>query len=539
MRHSFRASNTLVRIFYVLLICFPCTYAFWLALCKLSIVPPRNLLLGGIYAGLLFGGCIFAAKPFRWAEGHRWYHPAVLALLLITAFLVRVWVILKFKNPPVSNYQEAQASAEFLLGQGISIFHPRPPVELSGDDMALYHCIYPSWALYMLVLKNLYALFGSSIYTAQFLNAVLTAGIMAGLYRLCARYLKRPGMGLGAAAAFGFWPVSILSCTLHTPDFFTILLMLLALLAWARAGEQEGLLRRLPWTAAAGLLLGLLNRFKSVAAVLLAALAICELVCRILPALFARRKGFPQALGGGTAVLVSAALCMAAATAGADWAIGQNIGHPPQNLTGWFFYVGLTGEDGMWTPEKQRFRDELLEEYSCDIPAVNQTLQRETLAQIRQDPGGTLGMIGEKTKTFWTDDLDLFWSMYGRTMDHHYDLIKGASRVFYMALMLFVSLGALGLLADSFLSRSAPEAVIRQDFGPPAEGPLRRENRPLFLAALFLFGLALMFLVSEMQIRYKFILGAPLSLMAGYGAYCLRLLPAALGESRRPGARRP
>ena len=45
----------------------------------------------------------------------------------------------------------------------------------------------------------------------------------------------------------------------------------LALLAWARAGEQEGLLRRLPWTAAAGLLLGLLNRFKSVAAVLLAA----------------------------------------------------------------------------------------------------------------------------------------------------------------------------------------------------------------------------------------------------------------------------
>ena len=143
MRHSFRASNTLVRIFYVLLICFPCTYAFWLALCKLSIVPPRNLLLGGIYAGLLFGGCIFAAKPFRGAEGRRWYHPAVLALLLITAFLVRVWVILKFKNPPVSNYQEAQASAEFLLGQGISIFHPRPPVELSGDDMALYHCIYP------------------------------------------------------------------------------------------------------------------------------------------------------------------------------------------------------------------------------------------------------------------------------------------------------------------------------------------------------------------------------------------------------------
>lgn len=523
MRSSFSLSNALTRIFYALLLCFPCGYAFWLALCKLSIVPPRNLLFGAIYAAILFGGCVFAARPFRWAERRTWYHPAVLALILLAALLVRVWVILKFQNPPVSNYWEAHAAAESLLNQGISIFHPRGQVELANDELALYHCIYPSWALYMLVLKNVYAIFGSSIYTAQFLNAALTMGIMAALYRLCARWLKRPGLGLGAAAVFGFWPVSILSCTLHTPDFFTILLMLGVLLAWFRAEERDApWWKRFPWIAAAGLMLGLLNRFKSIAAVLLAALAIYEIICWILPALAARKKGFLKALGSGALALGTAAACMALATGAADWAIGRNIGHPPQNLTGWFFYVGLTGEDGMWTPEKRDFRDGLLVQHDYDIDAVNEALRAETAAQVRRDPGGTLRMIGEKTKTFWTDDLDLFWSMYGRTMDHHYDLIKGASRVFYMGLLLFAAFGALGLLADSFLPQGAPRAVLRTKSGLPEAGPLREENRALFLSALFLFGMALMFLVSEMQIRYKFILGAPLSLLAAYGAYCLR-----------------
>lgn len=542
MRKELTLSHILIKLFCVLLVWFPCQYAFGLAWNQLAEVPPDVVFLGGLYSAAVFGVCLWVAFPMHFlplggdnapgrlsaqgiflrsadhfGEGRlsAGAGAKLLVFLIALACLVRIWVILAFANPPLSNYGEAHNTAIALLEQGISVFRPHAPTDLATDATALYHTLYPSWALYMLVLKNVYAVFGTSIYVGQYLNVFLTAVIMAALYWLCVRFLKNPGLGLAAAVLFAFWPTSILFCMLHSPDYFTILFVILCLFLWGWTEEKretfcwwQHLLRLL----AVGVSLGILNRFKSVALVVLVALLIYEVVFHLLPAIVQRirekKAGILAALAQGALTIAAVALFMTGTTKAIDLAIGLNIGHVPQNLTGWFFYSGLTGEDGMWTEQKRDYRDKLLVDYNYDIDAVNRVLMRDTLTELDINTRGTYDMILEKTEAFWQDDLDIYRFMYGGTMNHLYDLIKGSTRVFYMVFLFFMMVGAVGLLLSPICGKTL----------------LDKERRPLLLASLILYGFALMFLVSEMQLRYKFILAAPFALLAGSGAEFLKTL---------------
>jgi len=500
----------LKKVFYLLMGWFPCQFAFSLAWGKVLEVQADFVFLGALYSLFAFGAALRLGFPkggLTAGSGAR-----LLPFLCLAAALVRIWVILVLQNPPLSNYWEAHESAVLLLSEGTSILHPRPETELTPGSLALYHTVYPCWALYMLVLKNVYGVFGASILVGQYLNVFLCVAVMIICYAIGVKCLKSPGTGLAAAGIFGFWPAGIFYSVLHSPDYCILLLTGIFLLLWHWSESRREntkwwarLLRLIP----VGVTLGVLDRFKSIALIFLTALLIYEGVCHVLPALWERIRGrgkqVLRALGSGAVTVGTVAVAMTLSTAGVDAAIARNIGHAPENLTGWFFYVGLTG-DGMWNPWKQTVQEQLLEENNYDVAAVSRELMDIALERVDSHTRDTWKMIQEKTQTFWADDLDLYRCMYGHTAEHLYFTIKGSARVYYMALLLFALIGAAGLLLSPF--------------------GREREERTLFLAGLMLFGCALMFLVSEMQIRYKFILGVPLSLLAAHGAACLPRLAA-------------
>lgn len=390
-------------------------------------------------------------------------------LLLCLCVLVNLGWVLYFRADPVVDYQTWKAAVELSAGQPLSD--------------RVYIAMFPHLLGYSTFLSLFVRLFGPVRMVAKVLNVCLVTLSGFFMYRLMLRW-RGPNSAALVLLAWSLFPSKMFYNTIMLSEPYYTCLLLETL--WIASEVEAGRPRLFPAMLLglfAGLLLRLVNTARPIAAVPIAALLIWVLLlCGDRD-----RQNRVSWLG------FSAALLAVYLLTGPLWNayLERVLEEPPASVTGYSLYVGVDPVSlGNYSQEDM----DLLLDMRSEPDSSAELVQREMLELFKERlhsglPFGKLFFT--KLRTFLGfDEGGAFSSRIG-LRDRAYQLLALYSNIWYYALGILTLWGGWRLL--------------------------RSDNRKtVLLVPLYVIGLTLLQMLTEVAARYHYSIIPMLILMAGF-----------------------
>ncbi len=361
--------------------------------------------------------------------------------------------------------------------------------------------------VYAVTMKIFMGLFGQSVSSAQIFNALVTSMIPAVLYITVKYGFDSRRAALVSAILYAVFPsmilyTGILSCE-NVAMFFLILTIMFLTLAWKSRAKNT---KYLQWVfiALAGISCGLLNLYKPIAFMLMAAVCITEIVYFLY-------KAIKDSIKSKTFMVkkVITPIIVILSLFGFNTlitAIGTNLlyhhtGLQPQNSTSYM----ASAFEGLYSLGKGSYKIEVKElvgnvknEYGNKADNI---LYQMLIDDIKKDPSSFYHLLENKTYRSWSSEKEYFtWATYDNAsvldLTKTKKYILAASDVYYIYLLL---LAAAGLVIRFFRKRKA--------------------NYTFILISSVIFIIAAAFLLIESQGRYKSVVMPLLCILAGMGLF--------------------
>lgn len=332
-------------------------------------------------------------------------------LVLSAAFVLRYAVVLKLPMQPESDYKTYYEIAQMLKNGTL---------QEKGEGYCNYIAMFPHVIGYSYVLKNIFVLFGTSVFNGQFANILFSLGTVFLIYRIT-RKLGGRLAGVIALTAAAFWPSQILYINMLAAEYvFTFLLYLCILLFLHLAMDYDGTtkhgVRGIFLHILLGFLIALTAAVRPMALILLIAIILCLLPQKMkLPniprnsiSIWVRflGKGWLR----GALILVSYMFLSGIITTNIEFAINKSLPSFGESF-GYNLLVGLnTNSKGGWNEEDSKFLYDNLESTGSAIEA--QTASRDlALERLNTDPKAVFNLFMNKYELLWeNDDYGATWN---------------------------------------------------------------------------------------------------------------------------------
>ncbi len=441
-------------------------------------------------------------------RAHLWTIPWWLQLLLLLWFSYRIRMgvvdmigrdtvqILDFDRVFRMSLQEGTILAEV---QGINFYRA-----------------FPNWALYVKLIHCLNVHFGAVPLTGIMWNVIASCISVGLVYVIVYLGSGRDVLAIISALLFSVNPFYLYYEILLSPDFTFIFLCLSALLILTVAWRMtESLWLQIPAALIFGAVLALSGFFKSIDKILLIALVIVAFL-RWIAKGHMTQKGILRCVSVAAACLIAYGGMM---NYGYNYIDNYVGGVSNRDVSPYFLNVGLNSESGgQWCPETLELYLGLIDEYDYDFAVVNEKMNdhlKETVEeqnrQVRsgEDPELWRDFMEHKLRKAWGNNEGMRFIM--NTIDEENPL---AGRAFYDAYLPVVQAFT---VATGFLMFLGGIAAL-----------LRRERGTVMVAALMVFGFALLLMLSEVQPRYKTVVYPFMAVVSAYGIdtalYLLQLI---------------
>jgi hypothetical protein len=381
---------------------------------------------------------------------------------------------------------------------------------LGSREFIQHHATFPSWGLYAGLLRLIIQVVGPVFTGIQLFNAVTNSVSAVLVYYIALMVTDQFRTASVAGLLFGFMPSSILYTNILSPEIPSLMLILSVVLLMLVTFKYKLRLwvRILIWIGI-GLVCAVANYLKAVGIILLIAFAITQFIFLNRQNMNRQPSGEPSSLFRSVAgVLLSLALIAAP-----FYLVGRAIDRSVENKLGvpinhsqmsHFLFVGLNtkGEGQIHIGEYNHKDLKFLADHGYDYELTDQWvkdfLERDWSENYEDIPG----LFAKKAQWAWQDDiipayytekqaaqsgLDERWlnaiNRYGFSL----------SQAYYVALALLAALGI---------------CVIRKRDA---------DNRGFFILCMYVFGFALMLLISEAQSRYKCMITPVMCILAAVG----------------------
>lgn len=372
-----------------------------------------------------------------------------------------------------------------------------------------FYRAFPNWALYVKLIHCLNVHFGAVPLTGIMWNVIASCASVGMVYLIVYLASGRDVLAIISALLFSVNPFYLYYEILLSPDFTFIFLCLAALLvmvvAWKLTSSPWV---RIPAAAVVGATLALSSFFKSVDKILIIALLIV-MALRWIAAGRITKRGLAQ---GIVVAAVFAVAYSGTMTYSYNYIDDYVSGNSNRDVSPYFLNVGLNAEHGgQWSQETLDLYLNLIREYDYDFDVVNEKMmehlsdvieEQNRQVQSGEHPELWQDFIEHKLRKAWGNNEGLRFVMNtigeenplaGRTF---YDEYLPIVQAFTVATGLLMALGGLTALVS-------------------------RERGTVMVAALMVFGFALLLLLSEVQPRYKTVVYPFMAVVSAYGIYCL------------------
>ena len=372
-----------------------------------------------------------------------------------------------------------------------------------------FYRAFPNWALYVKLIHCLNVHFGAVPLTGIMWNVIASTASVVMVYLIVYLASEKNVLAILSALLFSVNPFYLYYEILLSPDFTFIFLCLGALLVFVLAWKfRETFWIRLPAALAFGVTLALSSFFKSVDKVLIIALVIVLILQWIARGTISKDRVVKWAaiavafvVGYGTTMNYSY-----------NYIDNYVSGNSNRDVSPYFLNVGLNEKHGgQWSQEVLDVYLDLIREYDYDFDVINEKMNEhldEVIAeQNRQVTSGEhpdlwKDFMEHKFRKAWGNNEGLRFVMNTIHEDNplagmaFYEEYLPVVQAFTVVTGFLMFLGGIGAL-------------------------ITRERETVMVAALMVFGFALLLLLSEVQPRYKTVVYPFMAVVAAYGIYCI------------------
>lgn len=333
-------------------------------------------------------------------------------LILGAAFALRYGVIVHFPMEPASDYKTYYEIAEMMKNGTL---------QEKGEGYCNYIAMFPHIIGYCYILKNVFVLFGTSVWNGQMANVLFSVGTVFVVYRI-GRKLGGKLAGVIALTAAAFWPSQILYGNMLAAEYpFTFFLYLSLLLFLHLAMDYDAATRHAVWGVVLHILLGCLiavtSAIRPMALILLIAIILC---------LFPQNMKLPNIphnsisvwvrfMGKGwlrcCLILVSYFILSSVITTNIEVTINKTLPSLSESF-GYNLLVGLNTESkGGWNEEDSKFLYANLDITGSPIQAQIASRDR-AIERLTSDPKAIFDLFINKYELLWgNDDYGVSWNL--------------------------------------------------------------------------------------------------------------------------------
>ncbi|WP_164473205.1 glycosyltransferase family 39 protein [Clostridium sp. E02] len=367
-------------------------------------------------------------------------------LVLAAAFILRYAVILKFPMEPASDYKTYYEIAEMLKNGTL---------QDKGEGYCNYIAMFPHIIGYCYILKQVFVLFGTSVFHGQIANILFSVGTVFLIYRIGRRLGGRLA-GVIALTAAAFWPSQIMYINMLAAEYaFSFFLYLSVLLFLHLAMDYDSTTKH----AVIGILLHILLGFliaisaaiRPMALILLIAILLCMLPLKMkLPGIPRNSLSiWVRFLGKGwlrgALILVSYMILSGILTTNIELVINQTVPSFSESF-GYNLLVGLNTEaNGGWNEEDSKFLYDNLDRTGSPIQAQI-ACRNQALLRLNSDPEAIFNLFINKYELLWgNDDYGATWNLaflkeQNTLSPQRADILyrsQNANHIVYMVFVLF------------------------------------------------------------------------------------------------------
>ncbi len=406
----------------------------------------------------------------------------ILLSIFFLAVASRYILINTLQTTPTSDFAWVLMNAPRFIGQ----FYPNK-----------YVINNPHWGIYTLTVAVIFSHLLNLLTGIQILNMILAGFTAIGIYLLGKKVFDSEKIGLLSSIIYILYPADLLYKSLPTGDHIFIAVLPYIFLLFFNALQSDPISKRNHFLfLIIGLLAGFVDLYKPVGMVLIIAMAIVILIS--LPkllvnkfsgiiAIFILIVGFITIRGLGSSIL--------------EYRTGLEI-QPT-----YFFRsirIGLDIQNnGMWNDQTSRNIEKTIIEN--DARTADKILLDETLNNIFANFSDLPAFFYKKFDYVWMSDYDFhFWTAQNREQIDSLAINNFIER----DLLIFVDAYHLFLLVFSFI-------------GVIFAGISKKTNPTYVAISLFVFGIAILLLIMEVQQRYRGIIMSVLPILAAYGIYAV------------------
>ena len=430
---------------------------------------------------------------------------AIVILLTLCAFLYRMLIVDYADAVPESDFRLAYENAKLWAEEGYCAI-PR-------------YIQYPYWGLWVYVINCVFRITGStSLKTAQMINICLGTFMLPLIYAIVRNafyeikesfpYKK---ISFASAMIYCFWPGISLYTGVLTNEFITSFWAAIAILLltvahkWKAQGKPHAKMYTL--YLCAGISLGIMNCFKSIAAIILIAWIIGLFFCEILPHIKKMKK--KDWLHYLVPILSVIFLQVAVSQAGIYFLanlMGVSKAEMNPSVVWRTIYVGLNVEDNGKLGENSRAVSKEIGQ--SPVNKQNELWKKAALKSISENYSQYPSLFLKKFDEEWGSEKSFIAHGFRRALDlseeesEYYDNVMDYNRLpVYNAFTVYYIMVLLFCILSSLFS-------IRY-----------RNLFALFICSLSIFGFMLVELIMEAQNRYKSVIYFALAILAGPGIY--------------------
>ena len=408
----------------------------------------------------------------------------LITIVVISAVVVRLWIIRNLPVQPESDFQTYYKIAE-LLADGTLL--------RDGAGYCDYISQFPHVIGYPYILSKIFIVFGPSVKAGLYLN--LTASVLSIIFvnRIGRLIYGRAG-GFFAMLLVAFWPSQILYINqmASEPVFMCLTLLCIWIIAYLfKIPPSVKATKILILYVILGTLLAMAGAVRPVAIILLVAMIICTITYKAKASDMSRAGLIKSLISrgwiGAVVIIVSYLVCSLIISGATARTIDREL--PGSTVSfGYNLMVGLNLESkGTWNEEDSKFlNDRFMETGSAQ--EAHKASRNEAVKRLTKDPLGIANLVFQKyTLLWWNDDYGAYWNLLfmekqGNLTDYKRDLINDITvwnNVYYIICVY------LSLVSGIFLW-------------------FRKNVRTEHVLILYFVGTALLHMILESQGRYHY-----------------------------------
>lgn len=463
--------NILLFIFTILFLIFP-----------LSIIFLNNLITTLITIVFLIG--LYYYKPIKFMKIKPKYIPFIIFGL---TFITRLFcvIILNDHIMQVSDFGTALANAGTINFDG------------------RYYQVFSHWILYPTIVHYIFLIFGNSQLVALIFNCIIVSFISLFIYLLSTKIFDNKNIGIVGSLIYIFWPSNLLYVTIFTPDHVVALLLIITIYLishFNKTYENNKILKNILMVILIGIITGISVFFKNFAPILLIAIVI---MCFIELLQHRKIKLFLKKIILMLLLIISYSLTKQGTFLYIEYLVGDTVG---RNIIPCYLNIGLNSVSrGYYNDEIYQMYFDELEKNNLDFNKTNTNIMKFLYKDIKENYYQIPSILYHKTVTsFKSDGSKLGWvveSIKAKNDNIYSKLIKKMvvpiSHTYYI---IIITLMMICLLAN-----------------------YKIKNNNTYLLLIFIFGVALLFLLTEAQGRYKYGIEPIMCVLASGGLYYYKM----------------